>query len=348
MLLSHYTVTQLKQFKHHKRAYWSLWIISTLFIISLFAEILANDKPLILKVDGHYFLPLVTHYNESDIGLGTNLNINYKNPYIIEHIQTNGWMIMPIIPYSYNSIDFGLGRSAPSPPSLKHILGTDDQARDLLSRLIYGFRISLIFGLILTFASTILGVCAGAVQGYFGGWIDLIFQRFIEIWSGLPTLFIMIILSSILIPNFWWILGIVLLFQWTSLVGVVRAEFLKTRKQDYVTAARATGITHKRIIFQHILHNAMIATLTMLPFILNGSITTLTALDFLGFGLPPDEPYLGELLSKGKDNLFAPWIGISAFLVIGTILTLLIFIGEGVRDTLDPKYAKLRSEKDPS
>ena len=276
------------------------------------------------------------------------LNINYKNPYIIEHIQTNGWMIMPIIPYSYNSIDFGLGRPAPSPPLLKHILGTDAQARDLLSRLIYGFRISLIFGLILTFASTILGVCAGAVQGYFGGWIDLIFQRFIEIWSGLPTLFIMIILSSILIPNFWWILGIVLLFQWTSLVGVVRAEFLKTRKQDYVTAARATGITHKRIIFQHILPNAMIATLTMLPFILNGSITTLTALDFLGFGLPPDEPSLGELLSQGKDNLFAPWIGISAFLVIGTILTLLIFIGEGVRDTLDPKYAKLRSEKDPS
>ena len=331
------TVRRLQNFRRNKRGFWSLWIFLALFGLTLFAEFLANDRPLLVEYDGRLYSPVVKNYPETQFGGVFQTEADYRDPVVRDLINAKGWMIWPLIPYSYNTIDFDLSEPAPSPPEARHWLGTDDQGRDVVARLIYGFRISVLFGLTLTIFSSVLGIAAGAVQGFFGGLTDLLFQRFIEIWSGLPILFLLIILASIVEPNFWWLLGLMLLFSWMSLVGVVRAEFLRARNFEYVRAARALGVANPVIIVRHVLPNAMVASLTFLPFILNGSITTLTSLDFLGFGLPPGSPSLGEMLSQGKANLFAPWLGITSFAVLAVMLSLLIFIGEAVRDAFDPR-----------
>lgn len=326
-----------EQFKANRRGWWSLWLFSGLFVLTLGAELIANDRPLLVQYDGDWYVPVLVSYPETAFGGFFPTEADYRDPYVQELIEANGWIVWPLIPYSYRTINPDLTLPAPSPPSAENWLGTDDHGRDVLARLIYGFRISVLFGLILTLASSVIGIVAGAVQGYFGGWIDLLAQRFIEIWNGLPVLYLLIIMASIVQPSFWWLLLIMLLFAWTQLVAVVRAEFLKVRNFDYVRAARALGVPDRTIMFRHVLPNAMVATLTFMPFILTGSITTLTALDFLGFGLPPGSPSLGELLAQAKANLHAPWLGITAFLVLAVMLTLLIFIGEAVRDAFDPR-----------
>ncbi|MEL0106732.1 MAG: ABC transporter permease [Rhodospirillaceae bacterium] len=331
------TARRLRNFCANRRGFWSLWIFLVIFILTLFAEFIANDKPFLVKYDGDFYSPVFVDYAETTFGGDFPTTADYRDPFIKKQIESKGWMIWPPIPYSYDTINYKLPVPAPAPPSAQNWLGTDDQGRDVLARLIYGFRISVLFGLILTAISSVIGVAAGAVQGYFGGVVDLLFQRFIEIWQGLPVLFLLIILASIVEPNFWWLLGLLLLFSWTSLVGVVRAEFLRARNLDYVRAAHALGVNNSTIMFKHILPNAMVATLTFLPFILSGSVVTLTALDFLGFGLPPGSPSLGELLNQGKANLQAPWLGITAFIILATMLSLLIFIGEAVRDAFDPR-----------
>ncbi len=308
-----------------------------LFSLSLFAEFIANDKPLLVSYEQTFYFPIFTIHPETTFGGEFETETDFRDPYVKELIDDQGWMLWPPIPYSYETINYDLPVPAPAPPSTENWLGTDDQARDVTARLIYGFRISILFGLTLTIASSVIGIVAGAVQGYYGGWTDLLFQRFIEIWSGLPVLFLLIILASVVEPNFWWLLGLMLLFSWMALVGVVRAEFLRARNFEYVRAARALGVGHITIMFRHVLPNAMVATLTFLPFILNGSITTLTSLDFLGFGLPPGSPSLGELLAQGKANMQAPWLGITAFLALAIMLSLLIFIGEAARDAFDPR-----------
>jgi len=325
------------KFRSNRRGFWSLWIFLTLFIISLFAEFIANDKPLLVRYDGKFYFPVFIEYPETMFGGFLPTEADYRDPEVSELIREKGWLLWPLVPYSYDTINYNLPVPAPAPPSSENWLGSDDQGRDVVARLIYGFRISVLFGLVLTILSSIVGIIAGAVQGYFGGWVDLFFQRFIEIWSGLPILYLLIILASIVEPNFWFLLGLMLLFSWMALVGVVRAEFFRVRNFDYVRAARALGVSDIMIMFKHILPNAMVATLTSLPFILNGSITTLTALDFLGFGLPPGSASLGELLNQGKANLQAPWLGITAFMVLAVMLSLLIFIGEAVRDAFDPR-----------
>ena len=324
-------------FHANKRGFWSLWIFLLFFIITLFAEFIANDKPLLIKYDSKFYFPICVEYPETEFGGFLPTETEYRDPEVKELIHEKGWILWPLIPYSYDTINYNLPVPAPAPPSTQNWLGTDDQGRDVVARLIYGFRISVLFGLALTVLSSLVGISAGAIQGYFGGWVDLLFQRFIEIWQGLPILYLLIILASVVEPNFWWLLGLMLLFSWMGLVGVVRAEFLRVRNFDYVRAARALGVSNIVIMFKHILPNAMVATLTFLPFILNGSITTLTALDFLGFGLPPGSPSLGELLNQGKSNLQAPWLGITSFLVLAVMLSLLIFIGEAVRDAFDPR-----------
>jgi microcin C transport system permease protein len=333
------TKRRIANFRKNKRGYWSLWIFLALFGFSLFAELIANDHPLVVKYEGSYYFPVFKMYPETTFGGVFETDAEYRDPVVQKLIKDHGWMVWPLIPFSYNTINFDLPVPAPSAPSTVNWFGTDDQGRDVAARLIYGFRISVLFGLTLTFFSSIVGVAAGAVQGYFGGLTDLLFQRFIEIWSGLPILFLLIILASIVEPNFWWLLGLMLLFSWMSLVGVVRAEFLRARNFEYVRAGRALGVSNGVIIVRHVLPNAMVASLTFLPFILNGSITTLTSLDFLGFGLPPGSPSLGEMLAQGKSNLFAPWLGITSFTVLAVMLSLLIFIGEAVRDAFDPRKA---------
>lgn len=328
-----------KRFKANRRGFWSLWVFLSLFVLSLFAEVIANDVPLFIRYDGKSFFPVLVEYSELEFGGEFETAADYRDPYVIDLIKNNGWTVWPPIRFNYDTINYDLPSPAPSPPSKENWLGTDDKGRDVLARLIYGFRISILFGLTLTILSSVIGVTAGAIQGYYGGRIDIIGQRFIEVWSGMPTLFLLIILASVVQPNFWWLLGITLLFGWMSLVGVVRAEFLRGRNFEYVQAARALGMRNSRIMFRHILPNAMIATLTFMPFILGGSVTTLTSLDFLGFGLPVGSPSLGELLAQGKANLQAPWLGISAFIVLAGMLALLVFIGEAVRDTLDPRRA---------
>ncbi|WP_445679554.1 ABC transporter permease [Radicibacter daui] len=325
------------QFKANRRGYWSLWIFLVLFLVSLCAEFVANDKPLLIRFDGQFYTPIFHAYPETDFGGEFATEADYRDPYVADLIKEKGWMVWPLIPFSYRTINYDLPVPAPAPPSAVNWLGTDDQGRDVVARLLYGFRISVLFGLVLTAASSVIGVLAGAVQGFFGGWVDLAFQRFIEIWSGMPTLYLIIIMSSFIQPNFLWLLLLMLLFSWMSLVGVVRAEFLRARNLDYVRAARALGVSNAKIMFRHMLPNAMVATLTFLPFILNGSITTLTSLDFLGFGLPPGSPSLGELLAQGKSNLQAPWLGITAFMSLAIMLSLLIFVGEAVRDAFDPR-----------
>jgi microcin C transport system permease protein len=324
-------------FRANKRGFWSLWIFLALFGLALCAEFISNDNPLLIKFDGHYYAPVFISYPETKFGGQFETEARYRDPYVKKLIEAKGWMIWPLIPYSYGTINYDLEQPAPSPPSKQNWLGTDDQGRDVLARIIYGFRISVLFGLTLTVLSSVIGIAAGAVQGYFGGKTDLLMQRFIEIWGGMPVLYLLIIMASLVQPNFWWLLILMLLFSWMSLIYVVRAEFLRARNFDYVRAAKALGASDIRIMFKHILPNAMVATLTFLPFVLNHSITTLTALDFLGFGLPPGSPSLGELLNQGKNNLQAPWLGISAFCVLALMLTLLIFTGEAVRDAFDPR-----------
>ncbi|HQF30359.1 MAG TPA: ABC transporter permease [Hyphomicrobiales bacterium] len=325
-----------RNFKRNRRGYWSLWIFLVLFFVTLFAEFIANDRPIIASYKGEILVPVFVDYPEEKFG-GFLARTDYRDPFIRDEINANGWMIWPPIRYSYDTVNLDLPVPAPAPLSADNWLGTDDQGRDVLARLIYGFRISVLFGLVLTLVSSVVGVLAGAVQGYFGGWVDLTFQRVIEIWTSVPSLYLLIIISSVIEPSFFVLLGILLLFSWVALVGVVRAEFLRGRNFEYINAARALGVTDRTIMFRHLLPNAMVATLTFIPFILNGSISTLTSLDFLGFGLPPGSPSLGELLAQGKNNLQAPWLGLTGFFTIATMLSLLIFIGEAVRDAFDPR-----------
>lgn len=337
MTLTPINQRRFTRFKSNKRGWYSLWIFLFLFFVTLFAELLANDNPLLIKFNDQYYVPVLNVYSEQEFGGDFPTEADYRDQYVIDLIQENGWLLYPPIRFSYDTINYDLTTPAPSPPDTTNLLGTDDQGRDVLARIIYGFRISVLFGLALTLFSSVVGIFSGAMQGYYGGRIDLFGQRFIEIWSSLPTLFLLIILSSIVKPNFWWLLGIMLLFSWMALVPVIRAEFLRGRNLEYVKAAKALGLNDRGIMFKHILPNAMVATLTFLPFILTGSITTLTALDFLGFGLPPGSPSLGELVSQGKSNLQAPWLGISAFMILSIMLTLLVFIGEAFRDAFDPR-----------
>ena len=337
MALSPLTQRRLANFKANRRGYWSLWLFGVLFIVSLFAELLANEKPILVWYDGSPFVPVLFDYPETAFGGEFQTEADYRDPYVREKVAEKGWMIWPPIAYSYSTVAWDLARPAPSPPDGDHLLGTDDQARDVVANLIYGFRISVIFGLTLTVLSAIAGVGAGALQGFYGGWFDLLFQRFIEIWASLPVLFILIILASVIVPGFFTILGIMLLFGWMGFVGVVRAEFLRARNLDYVRAARALGVGDLTIIFRHVLPNAMVATLTFLPFSLLAGITSLTGLDYLGFGLPPGSPSLGALLAQGKANLQAPWLGLTGFFTIAVLLSLLVFVGEAVRDAFDPR-----------
>ncbi|MBI5014844.1 MAG: ABC transporter permease [Deltaproteobacteria bacterium] len=340
MPLSPLNRRRLENFRANRRGYVSLWLFLILFCLTVPAEFVANDKPLLVRFGGSWYVPVLKSYPETMFGGDFSTEADYRDPHVQELIRQRGWMLWPVLRYSYNTINYDLSVPAPSPPSRQNWLGTDDQGRDVLTRMIYGLRISVLFGLALTLASSVVGVAAGAVQGYFGGWLDLLFQRFIEVWSGFPLLYLLIILSSFVEPSFWWLLSLMLLFSWMSLVGVVRAEFLRARNFDYVRAARALGVGNATIMVRHVLPNAMVATITFLPFILNGSITTLTSLDFLGFGLPIGSPSLGELLNEGKANLHAPWLGITAFAVLAVLLSLLIFIGEAARDAFDPR--KLR------
>ncbi len=329
-----------QNFKANRRGYWSTWVFLALFFVTLFAELIANDKPLLLRFDGEFYFPAFVSYPETAFGGDFDTQADYRDPFLKDLIAAKqGRIWWPPIRYSYDTINLDLPVPAPAPPSADNWLGTDDQARDVMARLIYGFRISVLFGLTLTIFSSIVGVIAGAVQGYFGGWIDLGFQRFIEVWTSVPIIYLLIILAAVIEPNFWILLGIMLAFSWIALVPVVRAEFLRARNFEYVRAARALGVNNVTIMWRHMLPNAMVAALTFMPFILNGSITTLTSLDFLGFGLPPGSPSLGELLAQGKNNIQAPWLGITAFSVIALMLSLLVFVGEAVRDAFDPRKA---------
>lgn len=329
------TRKRIDNFKRNKRGYWSLWIFGVLFFVSLFAEFLANDKPILVEYDGGYYFPILKEYSEKDFGGYFETEADYKDPFVIDSVEkSGGFIIMPPIEYSY---DFSRGSSVLVAPSTQHLLGTDDTGRDVAARVIYGFRLSVLFGFALTIASSIIGIVAGALQGYFGGWVDLIMQRFLEIWSSMPFLFVLIILASIVDPNIVWLFFIMLLFSWTKLVDLVRAEFLRSRNFEFVRAARALGVREPQIIFRHILPNALVSTFTFLPFILTGAVTVLAELDFLGFGLPASYPSLGELALQGKNNLDSPWLAASAFFIIATTLSLLIFIGEALRDAFDPR-----------
>ena len=341
MRLSPVNRRRLGSFRANRRAWWSLWTFLALFVLTLFAEVIANDRPLLVSFRGELHFPTVRDYPETRFGGEFETAADYRDPFVADLIEAEGWMLWPPIRFSFDTVNYELASPAPSPPTRENWLGTDDQGRDVLARAIYGFRISVLFGLALTLASTLIGVLAGAVQGYFGGWVDLVFQRFIEIWSSLPELYLLMILASVVEPNFGWLLLIMLLFSWMALVGVVRAEFLRARNFEYVRAARSLGVGNLTIMLRHVLPNAMVASLTFLPFILNGSIVTLTSLDFLGFGMPPGSPSLGELVAQGKANLHAPWLGITAFSVLAVLLSLLIFVFEGVRDAFDPRKTGL-------
>jgi microcin C transport system permease protein len=360
MRLSPINQRRLANFTKNRRGYVSFWLFMALFVVTLFAELIANDRPILASYKGDILFPIVVDYPEEKFG-GFLAKTDYRDPVIRKEIEQNGWMMWPLIRFSYKTHNLDMPVPAPAPPTWwlddaqckpvaerlgvgsrcrdleRNWLGTDDQGRDVVARLIYGFRISVLFGLILASISSVIGIAAGAVQGYFGGWTDLLFQRFIDIWTSIPTLYLLIIMSAVIAPSFWVLLGILLLFSWVALVGVVRAEFLRGRNFEYVRAARALGLSNAKIMYRHLLPNAMVATLTFLPFILNGSITTLTSLDFLGFGLPPGSPSLGEMLAQGKSNLQAPWLGLTGFFTIALMLSLLIFIGEAVRDAFDPR-----------
>jgi microcin C transport system permease protein len=350
-----------QNFKANRRGWWSFWVFLVLFFLSLGAEFIANDKPFFVSFNGKWYVPAVQNYAETAFGGDFETEADYRDPFLKNLIEEKGgYMIWPPIRYSYNTHNLDLPTPAPSPPTwslteeqCKQVverkglsgcrdleynwLGTDDQGRDVVARIIYGFRISVLFGLTLSLISSVIGVAAGAVQGFFGGWTDLLFQRFIEIWTSIPALYLLLIISSVLVPGFFVLLGILLLFSWVALVGLVRAEFLRARNFEYVQAARALGVSNAVLMFRHLLPNAMVATLTFLPFILSGSVMTLTALDFLGFGLPPGSPSLGEMLAQGKTNVQAPWLGLTGFFTLAILLSLLIFVGEAVRDAFDPR-----------
>jgi len=360
MRLSRLNQRRWQLFRANRRGYWSFWVFTVLFLISVFAPFLSNDKPMLVSYKGEWLFPTLVDYPESKFG-GFLARTNFRDPVNQDEINANGWMVWPPIRYSYNTVNAELPSPAPSRPAFRmtreeacakyektvddpncsfgnlNWLGTDDQGRDVLARLIYGFRISVAFGLILTILSSIIGMAAGAVQGYFGGWLDLLFQRFIDIWTSMPTLYLLIILAAFITPTFWILLFVLVLFSWTGLVGLVRAEFLRARNFEYVRAARALGLSDARIMFKHLMPNAVVSTITFMPFILSSSVTTLTSLDFLGFGLPPGSPSLGELIAQGKNNLQAPWLGMTGFFVVSVMLSLLVFIGEATRDALDPR-----------
>ncbi len=333
------TQRRLALFRAHKRGWWSLWIFTALFLLSLGSEIIANDRPVLLRFEGGYYVPVLVDYPETVFGGEFETATDFRDPYVSALLARDEghFALWPPIRYSYDTINLDLPQPAPSPPSAENWLGTDDQGRDVLARVLYGLRISILFGLLLTIFSSLIGIAAGAVQGYFGGLADLLFQRFIEIWTSVPQLYLLIIIAAVITPGFFVLLGILLLFSWVALVGVVRAEFLRARNFDYVRAAHALGLSNSRIMLRHLLPNATVAALTFLPFVLNASITTLTSLDFLGFGLPPGSPSLGELLAQGKNNIQAPWLGLAGFLTIALLLSLLVFIGEAARDALDPR-----------
>ncbi|MBR9972362.1 ABC transporter permease [Magnetospirillum sulfuroxidans] len=328
---------RLDAFRRNRRGWVSLWIFLALFAITLAAELVANDRPIVVRYDDAWYFPILRNYPETTFGGDFKTWAEYRDPYVAAKIAEKGWALWPVIRFADDTINYDRIRPHPAPPDGENLLGTDDQGRDVLARLIYGLRLSLLFGLSLTVVSTVIGIGAGAVQGYFGGKIDMVGQRFLEIWGGLPQLLILIIVASMIAPGFWTLLAVLVLFSWTSLVGVVRAEFLRARNFDYVRAAKALGMDDGRIMIRHVLPNAMVATLTFMPFILNGSIVSLTALDFLGLGLPPGSPSLGELLAQGKANLHAPWLGVTGFIVVAALLSLLIFVGEAVRDAFDPR-----------
>lgn len=335
--LSPLTLRRIKAFRKNGRAFWSLAVFLTILILTFFSELIANDKPLIIKYNGEFLFPQASVYTDEFFGGDFPTEADYKDPFIRQKIEADGWMLMPLIPFSYNTVDYDLNVPTPTAPSSKHWLGTDDEGRDILARILYGIRLSVAFAFVLTLFSSLIGIFAGAVQGYFGGKTDIIMQRILEIWEALPQLFILIIVASIFVPSFWTLLLILLFFSWTSLNAVVRAEFLRTRNFEFVKAAKALGVGNFRIIYRHILPNAVVATITFVPFLLSEAIVALTALDFLGLGLSQDYPSLGDLVRQGKDNLQAPWIGITIFVVLSTLLTLLIFIGEGVRDAFDSR-----------
>ena len=337
--LSPMTKRRFAIFFNNRRAKWSLYLFAGLFVFSLFAEFISNNKPVLVYFDGELYFPVLKTYAETTFDGDFETEAVYDDPYIIELIESKGWILWPINRYSYDTIVLAESRPAPSPPSSNNWLGTDDQKRDVVARVIYGFRISVLFGLSLTIISSVIGILIGAVQGYFGGKVDLVGQRLLEIWGSLPSLYILIILASIIRPNFTWLLIIMILVSWPALVDLVRAEFLRSRNFEFVRAAKALGVSDKKIMLRHILPNAMVATMTYVPFIFAGAITTLTALDFLGFGMPAGSPSLGELVLQGKANLQAPWLGITAFTVLSLILTLVVFIGEGVRDAFDPRVS---------
>ena len=324
-------------FKNNRRGLYSFYIFMLILIFTMPAEFIANEKPLLIKYDNNFYFPIIENYAETVFGGDFETTADYKDSFVTDLIKEKGWLVWPLIKFNHQTVNYNLDVPAPSPPSFENLLGTDDQARDVLARLIYGFRISILFGLLLTFFSSIIGITFGAIQGYLGGVTDLLGQRFIEIWTGMPVLYLLIIVGSIITPSFWILLILLLLFSWMSLVGVVRAEFLRARNFDYVKAAKCLGMSDRRLIIKHLLPNAMVATITYLPFILAASVTTLTSLDFLGFGLPPGSASLGELLNQGKNNLQAPWLGITGFISISILLSLLVFIGEAVRDAFDPR-----------
>jgi microcin C transport system permease protein len=352
-------------FKANRRALWSLWIFAVLYGLSLMAEFIANDRPLLVQYQGGYYTPIFNFYPETEFGGDFRTEAVYRDVEVqclivsgglddcwddpagvIAEVQETGafggveveegWLLWPLIPYSYNTVN-DIGQAAPSPPDANHWLGTDDTARDVLARVIYGFRLSVTFALVVTFLTSVIGIAAGAAQGFYGGWLDLIFQRIIEIWNSTPSLYIIIIISAIFVMDFWLLVFLMVLFGWTGLVGVVRAEFLRARNFEYVRAARALGVGNGTIMFRHVLPNAMVATLTFLPFIVTGTIGGLASLDFLGFGLPSSAPSLGEMTLQAKNNLQAPWLGFTAFFAFAIMLSLLVFIFEGVRDAFDPK-----------
>lgn len=341
MNFSPLTRRRLQQFRANGRGFWSLWIFLALFVVALAAPIVANDKPILVVHDGRVLLPVLHTYPETAFGGDFETEADYRDPFVRQLISDKGWALWPVIPYDYDTINYDLPTPAPSAPTADNWLGTDDQGRDVAARVLYGFRISVLFGLTLTLVSSLIGITAGAFQGYYGGWLDLTMQRLIEVWSSMPSLYILIIFSAMFVPGFWTLLAILLLFSWVGLVDVVRAEFLRTRNFDYVRAATALGVQNLTIMRRHVLPNAMVATMTLMPFILTGSITALTSLDFLGLGLPPGSPSLGELLAQGKNNLQAPWLGMTSFITLATMLTLLTFIGEAVRDAFDPRKTNL-------
>ncbi|MDI9408072.1 MAG: ABC transporter permease [Candidatus Pacebacteria bacterium] len=328
---------RLTIFKSNRRGFYSFFIFIFIFVASLFAEVITNDRPIIINYNGQYYFPIVKSYSETTFGGELNSFADYRDPYLVDRINSHGWAIWPPLHFGLSTVATSRAEANPAPPNRQNILGTDDQGRDVFAQLIYGFRYSILFGLCLTILSSIIGISAGAIQGYFGGIIDISLQRFIEVWSGMPQLFLLIILASIVDPNFWWLLGLLLLFSWIDLVAVVRAEFLRARNLEFVRAATALGVPNRLIVFRHILPNAIISSLTFLPFILNSSLVLLVSLDFLGFGLPPGSPSLGAILAQAKRNLQAPWLSLTIFVFLSILLCLLIFIGEAVRDAFNPR-----------